>query len=93
MKTSVTRAERIQEIRAEAKKVGLDFVPLCSGRNGYRFYDESSGVLRLCSNTIAEAYANLCSGYLSSYNRVTARFEYLYGLRRLEAASQNCKNV
>ncbi len=67
----MTTSKVIKECRSVAKKAGLTFKRSNMSINNspsYYFKDRLSGRIVLENCTLASAYNNCCSGYISSYS-------------------------
>ena len=69
----------IKEIRQAAKDVGLTFRVQCgltiNNSPAYEFVIRGTNDRAMCNCTLASAYNNVCSGYISSWNKDAHKFE------------------
>jgi hypothetical protein len=73
MKTS----EVIKECRAAAKAAGLTFKRknmTINNAPAYCFVDRRIGIVKLDNCTLSNAYDNVCSGYIESYDAERGQF-------------------
>lgn len=74
----ITKAEAAKEIRAAAKAAGLTFKQQnarIGGSQAYKFTDRTTGETVMSNCTIGTAYDNVCSGFISKYNKETRSFD------------------
>ena len=69
----ITHNEALKEIRLAAKNVGLTFKKMerlkISGKSAYKFCDRFTGTIKLSNCTLGGAYENVCSGFISTYDK------------------------
>lgn len=75
----MTNAQAIKEIRLTAKNAGLTFKVqpgiTLNGGSIYMFTDRKTGERVIENSTLGGAYNDVCSGFISSYNKETSNFE------------------
>lgn len=73
--TIITKTAMLVEIKKEARKVGLVFRK-SELSNLYIFHDfKTKAVILKCLN-IGQAYEDVLSGYIASYNKDSQKFSY-----------------
>ena len=74
MTTIITKTAMLKEIKKEARKVGLVFRK--SELSNLVFHDfKTKEIVLKCSN-ITNAYEDMLSGYIASYNKDSQKFFY-----------------
>ncbi len=73
----ISNAEVIKECKDEARKYGLAFRQ-SKFSNLYVFHDRKTKEVILSSMTLGSAYNNVCSGYISCYDKETKSFNKVY---------------
>ena len=69
----LSNAEVIKECKAEARKYGLVFRQ-SKFSNLYVFHDRKTKEVIISNMTLGSAYNNVCSGYISCYDKETQNF-------------------
>ena len=74
---NLTKQQVIKECKDEARKYGLVFRK-SNFNNLYVFHDRKTKDIVIANLTLGLAYSNVCSGYISCYDKETQSFNKVY---------------